>query len=588
MRARSRPSDSARDKRVRVALDQEDASRGADRHLRRDLLLVSLLTLAALGLRLWGIAWGLPNSERMCSYHPDEGVNLINGVLDRGVLRPHLDIGFYNYGSLYFLLWQAAGAVNSAYGIIGLPPASAPNAPLTESLASLTLVGRIVSVILGAATVFVVAWKARRIGGMRSALLAGTMQTVAPLAVIHSRFATVDSTATLLTALTLYASLVLLRVKRASVAIVAGTLAGLAAATRYNAVLVVLSAVTAAFLARGLDHRQTASAGLRLAALVGVGCIVGFLIGCPGAVLNWDRFTADLAFEASKSAQGMGLLFQGTGNGFVYHWLSSLRLGLGLPLLLLVTAAAVVALKRREPEYIVLLVFAAAYYGMMGAAKVRFMRYMLPLLPALFVCTAVIIASTGSRLRSLWSKGGLVVACCGALVWAAGIAVAFSVCMTQPDARDLALSHLRAKLHRGDSIAFATTPWYWTPPMLSEFTAPVPGTVRRKMILDSASEYRLRLPGEDREWDPAVLEAPLPEAVVISDLESQDAVRVKHPAAMAFLERLAQRYRVTEFGSRPTLFGISVVGDGYLPVDMLYVCPIVRVYQLQDGRHEHP
>src|SRR5262249_5209579 len=68
-------------------------------HRRKTGFFLVLLVIGALSLRCWGITWSLPNQDRLFSYHPDEGVNLVNGVLDRDrAPRPHLDLRFYNYG----------------------------------------------------------------------------------------------------------------------------------------------------------------------------------------------------------------------------------------------------------------------------------------------------------------------------------------------------------------------------------------------------------------------------------------------------------------------------------------------------------
>jgi hypothetical protein len=559
---------------------------GTDRAVRqRQMVAIACLTLAAGALRIWGVRWGLPDAHHMSSYHPDEGVNLINGVLDRGVLRPHLDIGFYNYGSFYFLLWQVAGAVNSAYSLIALGPASGPNVPLPESIASLILVGRVLSVLAGTATVWVLCLLVREMWGFRSSLVAGALQAAAPLATIHSRFATVDATATLLVTLALLAAVRLMRVGTMRLAIGAGALAGLAGATRYNAVLVLLAALSAALQVRGSDESTGAwPARLRLTGGVLAGCIIGFLMGCPGAVLNWSKFSTDLMFEAQKSAQGMGLLFEQTGNGWVYHWIVSLRFALGWPLLFLATAGGLAALKRRTPADLVLLAFAVPYYGMMGAAQVRFTRYMLPLIPVL----AAWVAALGSdpsrwmRRRTVRTLGGVL--CAAGFLGEMVLSLAFSIGMIGSDARDAARTYLERSLRPGGTVAFATTPWYWSPPLLPEFTAPVPGSVRRRMILEAQSRFDLRLPGPDREWDVSVFHEPKPDAVVVSDLESQDAFRVRHPDAIRFQRELERWYAPVVFGGRPRLFGWPVITARYVPVDLLYVTPTVRVYERRDAR----
>ncbi len=588
----------------RPGITAEPASSDRSRS-RAQLAAILLLTLAAAALRLWGVGWGMPSSDSMFSFHPDEGVNLANGVLDHGAVRPHLDIGFYNYGSFYFLLWQVAAAANSVYGLVALGPASSPNAPVAESIASLTMLGRLISVAAGAATVAVLASAVRDVWGFRAGMAAGAVQTVAPLATIHSRFATVDATATLLTTLTLWASLRLLRSGTIPAAALGGLAAGLAGATRYNAVLVAMAPLCAAFLCRaerlrlkrsGAEGNIAVGRRLNLAGVIVAACFFGFLAGCPGAVLNWDKFTADVLFEARKSAAGMGLLFEGTGNGHIYHWDNSLRFALGWPLLLVSSLAALGSLRRREPADIVLMAFAGPYFVAMGMAKVRFMRYMLPMVPVLSAWVGRSIISwpvgpgyggvpneplrTGSsrNIRRLaWTS-----AVAASALTALAVSIAFSAAMSGTDARDAALKHIRRTLPRGSAIAFATTPWYWSPPLLPEFTAPVPGQVRRAMLLNADSAYVLRLPGPDLEWDISVLEDPPPDTVVVSDIESQDALRLRRSQALAFMRRLDAEYGVSVFGARPAFFGVPVVTARYLPVDLLYVCPEIRVYARRD------
>jgi hypothetical protein len=86
---------------------------------------IALVTALALGLRLWGIEWGLPNALHFYSYHTDEtrilgvsrpgpdGLNLFAGQF-----LPH----FYNYGSLQLYLINIAVSIVSAYMPAGHAP----------------------------------------------------------------------------------------------------------------------------------------------------------------------------------------------------------------------------------------------------------------------------------------------------------------------------------------------------------------------------------------------------------------------------------------------------------------------------------
>ena len=54
-------------------LDKKTAASDSPSALIRNAPLLFILLLA-LGLRLWGIGWGLPNATRLFSYHPDESL----------------------------------------------------------------------------------------------------------------------------------------------------------------------------------------------------------------------------------------------------------------------------------------------------------------------------------------------------------------------------------------------------------------------------------------------------------------------------------------------------------------------------------
>lgn len=558
---------------------------GADERMRRcswvrsldmrTALACAAIVLLAGSLRLWGIGWGLPNPDRTFSLHPDEGVNLVNGVLDRGVARPHLDIGFYNYGSFYFLLWQMAVAVNSAYGFVHGYADPSLRLAAQDSIGAMLLVGRLLSASASALTCVILFLSGRRLERGRAGAIAATLFAVAPLAVVNGHFATVDSVAALLVACTMFAAFTYARHPSTTSLSVAGVLAGLAAATRYNTALCALMPLVAIWRPGDQPTDGGYVLRVRMTLLLTATCVAGFLIGCPGALINSSKFRADVLFEAAKSARGMGALFEDTGNGWAYHYLVSLRHGLGWPALALVSLGVVIALVRRDRSVWIPLAFLIPYYLMMGAAQVRFARYMLPMLPGVVMLTGLALTALDGRRwtgRTALGTYALVVG------WTAMIAVGYCRMMAGPDARDLALRSIRSDVSKGSSIAFATTPWYWSPSLLPDFTSPIPGSARRTQILSQPSDWILRLPRADREWDMTALEDPSPAAVIVSDLESQDPVRLRRRDALQFLRRAASGRRARTFGGRPTILDLPLVSKGYLPNDLLYVCPTITVY----------
>lgn len=534
-----------------------------------------LVAALALGLRLWGIRWGLPSGADVSSYHPDEAVNLFQGVLDHGNLRPHLDLGFYNYGSLYFYLWQAAAAINQSYGLVRAPGAGINLAEgATATVGAVLLVGRILTALLGTLTLWPIYEAGRRLYSRSAGLTAAVCWAILPAAVIHGHFATVDVPATFFVACALAFGARMLREPSWRFAVAAGACAGLAAATKYNCGLVLFGLLTAAFLAKGSRTR------LCMAAAAVGGCVAAFLIACPAVWMSWPRFWADFTFELQKSQQGMGLLFQSTGNGYVYHFVSSLRYGLAMPMLALCVVALVVAAVRvRRPGNLYLFGYLAPYYLVIGAAQVRYLRYVIPILPVLVLFVGGWLGEPHAEARALRRA----VRALGALAVMMTVLITMALCSTMAggDARDAARAYVASHLPSGSIIAFATTPFYYTPRLTPAFGAPTSGSARRQLILEGAGPFVFRLPAQDTEWDESVLAAPKPDAVIVSDLETQDAERLHYLPAVHFLQQVRNAYEPVVFENMPTVCGLRLGKPAVLPNDWLYIYPRVTVYRLR-------
>ncbi len=539
----------------------------------RSLLLGAVLILALI-LRIWGIGWGLPNQDRILSYHPDEGPNLALGVLDKGVLKPHLDLGFYNYGSLYFYLWQGAAAINQTYGFVRLPSTGSPDHPVTDSPAAIILIGRYLTVILSVLTVLCLYKIGERLYGYWGGIITSSCYAVAPGVVMHSHYATVDIPSIFFIVLCLLFTMQFANdpangpVSWKSVTL-AGLAAGLAAATKYSCLLVVLSPF--AMIVWRVIYRK--SPWVLASLLLLSSCLIGFLIGCPGALLDSHAFFRDFFFELHKSGQGMGLLFVDTGNGWLYPLHISLPLALGYPLFLLSILGVFLPFNNRKPEEIALAVFCVAYYGMIAMAKVRFFRYALPLIPILCIYCSRLFTSNMER-RIGFRRTLRALAACSIFV-ALFISMAIDNSMCGVDPRDQAMRFLSQYANQDKSVAFATTPWYYTPPFSPWFTAM--SVQQRRDAAGKVSTFRLILPAQGKEWDNSALTPP-PDFCVLSNLESSDALRLREPDALQFMNKLRTQYKVRVFENPPSLFGFQIHYHGYVPVDWLYANPVIYVY----------
>jgi hypothetical protein len=351
-----------------------------------------------------------------------------------------------------------------------------------------------------------------------------------------------------------------------------------------------------------------------------------FLIVCPGVWADSARFWANFWYEVRHVGQGHGEIFTDTGLGWLYHLKPNLSTGFGAVGLL--ASAVGWALHARNRVWWGVLAASLAYYLLIGAAEVRFLRYTFPLFPMLAMGVGLLMNPPSprpspplrrgerenlagganppsprpspplrrgdrDRRRELFplsrsagegDTGGegyrkiltraLVVA---ALAWQLLSAASLTACMVRPDARDQAAGWARATLPEGARIGFPTVPWFYTPPLFPEI-----GELRwqdRLAAAQRATRYRL-IPLAPPEWNAEALQATLPEYLIISEFESRDVARIGRADYQAFMRIVEARYTLLRtFENEPVLLGRRED----MPHDLLYICPKVYVYRLREN-----
>jgi hypothetical protein len=561
--------------------------------LPKSLGLWTALFGLALGVRLVGIGWSLPNAERYYSYHPDEWLVLLASYF---VLNPYTGEflpGFYNYGTLPMYLWSLWLHWLSAVGVIDRLPENATPAQIAELRAQLYLWARILVALMGAGTAVVVGRTVAQVAGVGAGVVSALAMALAPAFVVHSRFMTVDVPTTLFVALAFHQAVALHVSSHPMRTLLWGAFwAGCAAGSKYNAGLALLALLVGLWL---LPSLSTPKRLLGSVAAVGVAGLT-FLIVCPGVWADSARFWANFWYEVRHVGQGHGEIFTDTGLGWLYHLKPNLSTGFGAVGLL--ASAVGWALHARNRVWWGVLAASLAYYLLIGAAEVRFLRYTFPLMPLLAMGVGLSLPPSfrfpplreGNRAqrRELGSpclqgepKGGgllpalrslLVVA---ALAWQLLSAASLTACMVRPDARDQAAEWARATLPEGARIGFPTVPWFYTPPLFAEI-----GELRwqdRLAAAQQATRYRL-IPLAPPEWNAEALQATLPEYLIISEFESRDVARIGRADYQAFMRIVEARYTLLRaFENEPPLLG----RQAGMPHDLLYICPRVFVYRLR-------
>ena len=245
-------------------------------------ILVFVLLLA-LGLRVWGSAYGLPAYTR---YHPDE-----HALVERAakiLWTGDWNLERFNYPPAYAYLQATGYALYFLYGVTRdmwqyLPEFVLPN---------YYQVGRLLTAVFGTLTVLIVYLIGRQLRNRRAGLLAAALLGGNYLHIIHSHYATFDVMVGFWAALTLLFSELLGESTKAKWYFWAGLSAGLAGATKYNGAV----AIVLPILAHILSTKWGEWGWLNGPLLVSLGAfLLGFFGGNPFAIGNLTDFLNGLA-----------------------------------------------------------------------------------------------------------------------------------------------------------------------------------------------------------------------------------------------------------------------------------------------------
>lgn len=425
------------------------------------VLLAGILAIAV-GVRVWGLDFGLPHTQA----RPDE-TQIIDVTL--AFLRGNFTPPFYDYPWLY--MWVLTGLYLGyfVWGVIGGTFHSVADLVASWPLhwEPFFLLSRSISAAAGTATVFVLYRLGRKLWGEATGLVAAFFLSLTFLHARDSHFGTTDVTMTLfiIGSVSLLVSAHL--TGRRSLFALGGAVAGLAVATKYTA-LMLAAPILASLILHVVD-----SQGRRLQAALdsrllwfGVPFAAALSIGIPFVVLDSGRFWAAIAELTHSMLNGPPHV--ALTNGWLHHLNVSLRHGLGLPLLVtgLIGAAALLV---REPRLgVLLLAFPISQYLVAGGMRNLFVRYAIPLVPFLCLTAAWLICQSLKRLAPTAGnphRGALAVAVATAAVSVLIVrpsAVStwqFDRIMANADNRVVVDDWFRKNIPPGDSVLQSGSPY---------------------------------------------------------------------------------------------------------------------------------
>jgi hypothetical protein len=363
----------------------------------RQSVYLLLLLGGALGLRLWGITFGLPQTV-----HPDEYQYVEAGIaFQTGDLNPHR----FNNPSLYKYI--LGGEYTLAQGIERLTGESWADSP-TTSLSFYYLLGRFTGAVIGSLTVIALFRLGRRFSTW-AAWLAALFLTCCYLAGRESHYAINDLLVTLLVVLTVHWALRLLSATSLSGSLVAGLLVGLAATTKYTGVFGFVPVAIAELVGLGSQGAGRTRDGPRIVidlkrgVLTFGAALVAFVAGSPFVVLDWPKFVDDLADLNKRGVQGYKGIIQDPAGSWVFY-LKTLNWGLGTGLLVLSLVGLLYLLwrgwRRRRVDELIVGSLPVALYLFLGRQQMFFSRFILPAIPCLCLAAAVLLADLAEALTT--------------------------------------------------------------------------------------------------------------------------------------------------------------------------------------------
>ncbi len=272
----------------------------------------------------------------------------------------------------------------------------------TDDPTGIVAIGRGVSATAGLALLVFAHLLLRRSVGVAWAIVGTMLLAVSPILVVHAHYCKED---VLLTAACLAALLALCRFVEARPGAAAwlGIALGLACSAHYKGVLVVVIALAApALVAVGETRRyyRRLLAALAVAGLV-FGAVNVPMLGDPAAALAGARF------EMAHARGGHHVVIGGRSEWWSFHLRESLVPGLGGIVVLLAAAGLVAAAGAwggASPATRLVLAFGALAYAVVELSPLKpypdFMRYVLPVVPAMVLSACLALRALETRLAA--------------------------------------------------------------------------------------------------------------------------------------------------------------------------------------------
>lgn len=432
---------------------------------RRTLWALALVTAAGAAVRFYGLGWGAPYYH----FHIDEHFVFMGALAIRDdFFAAATSPKFFMYSPLpmYMLI-----GLMEIYERIAHPLNLASKADGTTFM----LLGRGISATLGTATIPLVYAIARQTGGPLAGVLAAVLTAAGVLHLRDSHFFSVDVS---LTFFSILAWLFMIRMAQRGTTrayVAAGVAAGAALACKYSAAFLLPITLVAHLCAPARPARQASwrewTNWVIRGAIPGAVAGLTFLLIDPFVWLEFNRFVAGVRELVTGPMSGEVIAIWGAQFADIQprpFWFTNLLWwGLGPAFEVWALFGVAWLLWRRDRVALVAAAFPIIYYIVAGRTILPFVRYAVPLVPALAVAAAVLSADLLKR--RAWRPAAM-----AATVLVAGSTVLYAAAymniFRKPDSRLSASEYLHRRIPEGSKIL--VEPSHNIPPMGSYLSNP--------------------------------------------------------------------------------------------------------------------
>ncbi len=214
-------------------------------------VILFLIILFALALRLYGINFDVP--------HPDDYIT-VQGAMYFG--PAHIPLNRFGLYGLYvwpaFTMVYIQSVLFSLYFLVGMILGIFPDIESFRNLylsdpSSFHLIGRIMSVLFGISTVWVLYYLGKRLYNHNVGLMAALFLSASFIHSFHSQYIRPDIPSTFFSVLAILYCLLILEKGDLKLYVMAGVMTGLATATKFTSAVLILPVIAAHIMAEGKE-----------------------------------------------------------------------------------------------------------------------------------------------------------------------------------------------------------------------------------------------------------------------------------------------------------------------------------------------